>query len=509
MMDSHNARCDHNDPGGYDDDNASSSSVSATSLVFERIGERLAHPDKFGPRDDEDPTEGEEAGMSPSDDPETGLFLPRRGERGEKRHGNDGDDGGDRHRHRLSGDRWSAAPMPIDRNWRRLLLVLCALLAATWLGGLFVYTSSQPFRSSSQNGGTGHGIDSQAGKNPGMSIHNGAPASENTKRKIALDQILDGFWYPESHSVSWIAGPDGEDALLLEEGATGRDYLVVDDVRARDATSVAVKGVASAAVASSRTLMKKGTFQYHGQPHQPAATYPSRDLQRVLLATDQKSNWRYSTTAVYWIFHVASQTAEPLIPSEPAARVQLAQWSPMSDGVVFTWDNNMFLRRIDSESVVQITVDGGPEVFNGVPDWVYEEEVLAGASATWWSSDGSYVAFLHTNETGVPEYPVEYFISRPSGTDAKPGEESYPEVRQIKYPKAGGHNPVVNLRFYDVKKGEVFSVDISGGFADEDRLINAVLWAGEQVLVKETNRVCDVMRAVLIDVASRKGSTLR
>lgn len=146
-----------------------------------------------------------------------------------------------------------------------------------------------------------------------------------------------------------------------------------------------------------------------------------------------------------------------------------------------------------------------------MPDWVYEEEVFAGNSATWWAEDGRYIAFLRTNETVVPEYPIQYFVSRPSGKQPKPGLESYPEVRNIKYPKAGAPNPVVDLQFYDVDRAEVFSVDVHGDFPDLDRLITEVVWAGDsgKVLVRETNRESDILQIALIDVESRAGKVVR
>jgi dipeptidyl aminopeptidase len=139
---------------------------------------------------------------------------------------------------------------------------------------------------------------------------------------------------------------------------------------------------------------------------------------------------------------------------------------------------------------------------------VYEEEVFGDRSATWWSDNGKYLAFLRTNETGVPEFPVPFFISKPSGKEPLEGEETYPEVQQIKYPRPGAHNPVVDLQFYDVDKDEVFSVTTEDQFADDDRIINNVLWAGDKVIVKETNRVSDVLKVVLVDVVSRQGKTI-
>jgi len=171
----------------------------------------------------------------------------------------------------------------------------------------------------------------------------------------------------------------------------------------------------------------------------------------------------------------------------------------------------MYLRKLDSKKVIQITKDGGSELFYGVPDWVYEEEVFAGNTATWWSEDGKYVAFLRTDESTVPTYPVQYFVSRPSGNKPKPGEENYPVVRDIKYPKAGAPNPIVSLQFYDVAKNEVFSVNIEDDFKDDDRLITEVVWAGKsgKVLVRETNRESDILKVVLMDVEKRSGKTVR
>ncbi|KAB5580215.1 dipeptidyl peptidase IV N-terminal region-domain-containing protein [Coniochaeta sp. 2T2.1] len=452
--------------------------VATTSLVFERIHERVEkdnysnekrtrHDPLTGTRyadlDDEDPLKDEQNAT----DLETGPFLG----------GND--DGTTRTR--LIG------PQRMDKSLKRTIIIVSSLIVVAWLAGLFVYISSKAY------------------KHPAQLDHDPEATSiRGTGKHITLDQVQNGFWYPERHSISWIPGADGEDGLLLERGAANKDYLVVEDVRSQDKSRDGV------AVQRSKTLIKKGSFEYKGKEYTPNDAIPSRDLLHVLLVTDRKTNWRHSSTGNYWIFDVQTQTADPLVPSDPDARVQLAQWSPTGDQVVYTRDNDIYVRRIGYDTVKRVTTDGGAELFNGVPDWVYEEEVLGSGTATWWSADGNYFAFLRTNETGVPEYPVQYFVSRPSGEQPKPGEESYPEVRQIKYPKAGAHNPVVDLFFYDVIKDEVFEVEISGGFADDDRLITTVVWAGKkEVLIKETNRVSDVMRMVLVDVATRTGKTVR
>jgi dipeptidyl aminopeptidase len=372
----------------------------------------------------------------------------------------------------------------VDKKYKRLLWIVGFVCLAGWTLAAFLFIAKGSYKHASTK------------------PHDpAATASRGSGKKVTLDQVLTGQWRARRHAISWIAGPEGEDGLLLERGdPRNKDFLVVKNVREES-------GVSSS---STRVLMAQGGFTVKGEFVYPSETWPSPDLTKVLVLAGRQSNWRHSFTGKYFIFDVNTQTAEPLDPLNSQGRIQLASWSPQSDAVVFTRDNNMYLRTLKG-GVKQVTTDGGPELFYGVPDWVYEEEVFSGNSATWWSEDGQYIAFLRTNETRVPTFPIQYYLSRPSGVKPKPGEENYPEVRDIKYPKAGAPNPFVNLQFYDVKKGQVFSVKIDGDFSDEDRLITEVVWAGKggKVLVRETNRESDILKVVLMDVERRTGQTVR
>lgn len=327
-------------------------------------------------------------------------------------------------------------------------------------------------------------------------------------KKITLDQINRGEWRMRTAPITWIDSPDGHDGLVLEVGARGKDFLVVEDIRSRaNQVDDQEKPVE---IFQAKTLLKTRVFNYDGKTYNAEDVRVSPDLKRVLALAKREKVFRHSYTGVYFVLDVESQTWEPLDKDQPEARVQLAQWSPTSDAIAFTRDNNLYVRMMDGGAVRQITNDGGSEYFYGIPDWVYEEEVFSNNIATWWSRDGDFVAFLRTNETAVPEYPVEYYIDRPSGTTPKEGLEHYPETKKIKYPKAGAPNPVVDLLFYDVKRNENFEVEVTGGFKDDNRLVTNVLWAGQgQALVQEANRESDRIRYVLVDVEKRNGKTVR
>jgi len=325
---------------------------------------------------------------------------------------------------------------------------------------------------------------------------------KSSGKKVTLEQIQTGQWAAKSASIEWITGPEGEDGLLLETNQPGKDYLVVEDVRSQTNSS--------SNALDSRTLMKSGWYNVNGQQHWTENFWVSPDMKHVLLMSKREKVFRHSFIGLYFILDVETQNVQPLDPAFADTKIQLAQWSPNSDAVVFTRDNNLYLRSLSKPKVTQITDDGGPEYFYGIPDWVYEEEVFGTNSATWWARNGQYVAFLRTNETAVPEYAVQYYLSRPSGEEPEEGLENYPDVKRIKYPKAGAPNPVVDMLFYDITKGQVFTVDIEGGFPDDDRIIFNIVWADDgKALVSESNREADRVRIVLVDAVSQKGQTVR
>ncbi|PNY26708.1 dipeptidyl-aminopeptidase B [Tolypocladium capitatum] len=444
------------------------SSVSTTSLVFERLQEEMEKDPrsrKTSRRAGSGALHKEEGDYH--DDAETGPFLARPGAPTQRK--------------------------PMDRSLRRILLIVGVVFVGGWLAALGIFIFAGKYR---------HASDSD---------HDPDADSRGSGKAVTMDQVLGGFWSPRAHSISWITDPDGQDGLLLEQDAVGKDFLVVEDVRSNKDPAPARD--AGTELAKSRTLMKTAYFEWNGKSRRPEWLEPSPDLNFVLLGVNKERNWRHSFTATYFILHVPSGAVEPLVQNDDQAKVQLANWSPQSDAVSFTMNNNLYIRRVTDrvtgrKDTVQITKDGGPEYFYGIPDWVYEEEVFSGRKATWWSDDGSYLSFLRTNETGVKEFPIQYYLSHPSGNTPAEGDEAYPEVRQIKYPKPGSHNPVVDLQFYDVARGDVFSVPVDADFADDNRIINNVLWAGGNVLVKETNRVGDHLKVVLVDVGTREAKTV-
>lgn len=116
--------------------------------------------------------------------------------------------------------------------------------------------------------------------------------------------------------------------------------------------------------------------------------------------------------------------------------IQYAQWAPVGSSFVYVLENNIYYQsKVDGKSV-QITTNGVPGIiYNGVPDWVYEEEIIGENYALWFSPEGDKLMFAKFDDSDVPEITFLHY-----GT---PGdlETQYPTPVEIRYPKAGVTNP--------------------------------------------------------------------
>uniref|UniRef100_A0A8C4S900 Dipeptidylpeptidase IV N-terminal domain-containing protein n=1 Tax=Erpetoichthys calabaricus TaxID=27687 RepID=A0A8C4S900_ERPCA len=147
--------------------------------------------------------------------------------------------------------------------------------------------------------------------------------------------------------------------------------------------------------------------------------------------------------------------------------LQYAAWGVQGQQLVYIFENNIYYQPDVRNSSLRLT-DSGKEgaVFNGIADWLYEEEILHSHVAHWWSPDGRRLAFLMINDSLVPRVVLPRFtgVLYPSGY-------TYP------YPKAGQTNPSVKL--YVVKvQGLADTVELRppASFKSSDYYITMVKW---------------------------------
>ena len=157
----------------------------------------------------------------------------------------------------------------------------------------------------------------------------------------------------------------------------------------------------------------------------------------ILIITDQEAVYRRSSKGNAFHYDVRRNRVEPL--SSTSGKVMIPTFSPDGRMVAFVRDGNIFIKKFEYDTEVQVTSDAvRNKVMNGTTDWVYEEEHEATRLMTW-SEDNNYLAFVRTDESGVDEYSMPIY-----GTTQYPGAYTY------KYPKAGTPNSKVSVHIYNV-----------------------------------------------------------
>lgn len=160
----------------------------------------------------------------------------------------------------------------------------------------------------------------------------------------------------------------------------------------------------------------------------------SSDLRYILFGADRDQKWRHSSRSNFFIHDLTTSQTTALIKPVYPSLTAFAKWAPRGHSIAFVHDNDLYVTRsTNSTSPIRVTKDGNATIFNGIPDWVYEEEVFGTDSALWWSPDGRKLAFLRFDESEVEVY--SYPIYNPNRQ--APGASAYPNTIDMRYPKPG------------------------------------------------------------------------
>lgn len=164
----------------------------------------------------------------------------------------------------------------------------------------------------------------------------------------------------------------------------------------------------------------------------------SDDGKQILLFRDTEYIYRRSYKSNVYHYEVSRRKVSPL--SEVKGKIMIPTFSPDGRMVAFVRDGNIFIKKFDYDTEVQVTDDAKFNcIMNGVTDWVYEEEFSI-TNLMKFSDDSNMLAYVKTNETDVPEYSMPMYNSMP-----------YDKAYKYKYPKAGSPNSIVSLHVYDIK----------------------------------------------------------
>jgi dipeptidyl aminopeptidase len=259
----------------------------------------------------------------------------------------------------------------------------------------------------------------------------------------------------------------------------------------------------------------------------------------LLLVANPKSVFRNSYTADYYlcnIQHYFDEKTDKIWPSpehcgkipspnvldtglgprqsmeKQEEQLQNPTFSPNDVHLAYVHRNDLYLIKLEhgeetdalGTPAIRITTDGrtgAKSMFNGVPDWVYEEEVLesastpmptflhdvnaAGGGTLKWSHSGKWLAFWKFDDEKVQVVNVPHL--------------DFDE--RIAYPTPGTPNPHVFVEIYSLELKRVFEIQFPGTKDSwKDRIVWSTDWYPDTdvLLIRVTNRVQDVLSEYIV-----------
>jgi len=116
-----------------------------------------------------------------------------------------------------------------------------------------------------------------------------------------------------------------------------------------------------------------------------------------------------------------------------------ATFSPDGRQIGYVRANDLYSFDIAAKRETRLTPTGTDSLLNGTLSWVYWEEIFGRRDlGYWWAPDSHSIAFLETDESGVPQ---STFV------DFKPVDE---RIIHQRYPKTGETNPKVRVGIIDL-----------------------------------------------------------
>nr|XP_045243302.1 dipeptidyl aminopeptidase-like protein 6 isoform X1 [Macaca fascicularis] len=221
----------------------------------------------------------------------------------------------------------------------------------------------------------------------------------------------------------------------------------------------------------------------------------SPDREYALFSYNVEPIYQHSYSGYYVLSKIPHGDPQSLDPPEVSnAKLQYAGWGPKGQQLIFIFENNIYYCAHVGKQAIRVVSTGKEGViYNGLSDWLYEEEILKTHIAHWWSPDGTRLAYATINDSRVP------LMELPTYTGSV-----YPTVKPYHYPKAGSENPSISLHVIGLN-GPTHDLEMMP--PDDPRMreyyVTMVKWAtSTKVAVTWLNRAQNVSILTLCDATT-------
>lgn len=252
-------------------------------------------------------------------------------------------------------------------------------------------------------------------------------------KRMDLEHFIGGKLTPKTLTPSWVSSTQ-----LVFQGDDENLY-VLDTEREEDHLSVLV---------TNHTLRQLNVEDYKC----------STDMKYILLKHNSKQVFQNTQTALYTVYDVANDHHLPITLSDSSqiqqTRLNYATWAANTSVLIFIANNDIYVRYSPLSGLdYRVTSTGQADVYyNGVPDWLYQEEIFSPESniALWPSPDGSYILFASFNDSDCRSFSYPWI--EPSTMSLAGNEQTFPSAKYIRYPTPGSPLPKVSLWIVSIEQ---------------------------------------------------------
>ncbi|GFT17124.1 inactive dipeptidyl peptidase 10 [Nephila pilipes] len=216
---------------------------------------------------------------------------------------------------------------------------------------------------------------------------------------------------------------------------------------------------------TSKRLLHNSVFKENG-----AVKYSvSADIKYVLLYYDLTQIYKHSFEARYKIYDLENKRMYHLWPlNKYGEKLLFVTWGPKGNQMAYVYKNDIYYVPKVNGTHYAVTNNGVEGVvYNGVPDWLYEEEILKSNRALWWSPDGNQFCFATFNDTKTGIYYYNWYGNHNDSNNV------FAQLKSIRYPKAGHENPTAVLWVVDVRSpSRILHRDVKPPREVQDQLVH-------------------------------------
>jgi len=292
------------------------------------------------------------------------------------------------------------------------------------------------------------------------------------KKDITLDEIWKEYKFMPQEIDELRSTTDGKHYTTLSNTG-GMQAIVAYDYKTGKATDT---------LFTSQDIIKAGkSFLIESYALSPGE-------KKVMVSTGSERIYRHSSIARYFIWDREKKTLTQL--TDGNDKVLYATLSPDGNMAAYVYKGDLYTKDLTDGKTARVTKDGSEQVFNGISDWVYEEEFVV-TQAYFWSPDSKAIAFYRFDDSRVPTFSMNEYK-----------DSLYPTVYSFKYPKCGEDNPIVSIYVYNVQKGNVVAVTPPKPF----EYVPRIKWtqSSNTLSVQYMDRHQDTLALVLADANTGK-----